>query len=74
MDQFVSVEEMIDRIRCIAEKHHKSRIFDRDIAALLRLEDDALAQIKHRNSNKNIIPPILKFCYRTGLDPMKILF
>lgn len=72
MDQFVTVEEMIERIKDIASKNYEGRVFDMDVAALLRMGYQALASAKKRNA-----PPIKKilfFCQRTGVDPMKILF
>lgn len=72
MDQFVTVEEMIERIKDIASKNYEGRVFDMDVAALLRMGNQALASAKKRNA-----PPIKKilfFCQRTGVDPMKILF
>ena len=72
MDEFVTVSEMIDRIKDVACKHVDGIVFDYHVADLLKIRDIGLASAKKRNH-----PPlkhILKFCYRTGLDPMKILF
>lgn len=72
MDEFVTVSEMIDRIKDVACKHVDGIVFDYYVADLLRMQSLALASAKKRN-----LPPlkqILLFCNRTGLDPMKILF
>lgn len=70
--QFVTVEEMIERIKDIACKAYDGKIFDKDVAVHLDVSHYALASAKKRNQ-----PPLKKilfFCNRTGVDPMKILF
>lgn len=72
MSEFVSVAEMIERIKDISCKHYDGKVFDKDVAALIDVHHLALANLKKRNR-----PPlshILKFCKRVGIDPMKILF
>lgn len=72
MSEFVTVQEMIDRIKDIACRHYDGKVFDKDVAALWDMNHITLASAKKRNH-----PPlssILKFCHRTGIDPMKILF
>lgn len=69
---FATVSEMIERIKDVACVHHKGKVFDMDVAALLRMGNLALASAKKRDAPP--IKQILFFCNRTGIDPMRILF
>lgn len=74
MDEFVSVEEMIDRIKDIASIHINKSVYDMDIAALLGINHLTMSSYKKRNQTRPFLPYIIKFAYRTGIDVMKILF
>lgn len=73
MEEFVSVKEMIERIKIIVVPYCDNGIvFQKDVAILLHIDQLTLATMKKRNR-----PPlsnILKFCKRLGIDPIKILF
>ena len=64
---------MIERVKDILCEHKKDKkVFDNDVAGVLRMSTEALATRIARNSPP--IPEILLFCNRTGLDINKIVF
>ena len=72
-DEFISTREMVERIKDVLSKHKKEkRVFDGDVAGVLRMTQDALATRINRDSPP--ISEILLFCNRTGLDINKIVF
>lgn len=72
-NDFISTREMVERIKDILFKHKKDKkVFDNDVAGVLRIGIEALATRIARNSPP--IAEILLFCNRTGLDINKIVF
>ena len=64
---------MVERIKDILCEHTKeNKVFDNDVAGVLRVNAETLASRIARNSPP--IPEILLFCNRTGLDINKIVF
>lgn len=74
MDELVTVDEIINRIKKYLIPHMDKRPLDQDVAGVLRVDNVYLASIKKRNNTSLILPNVLQFCRRTGVDPMKILF
>lgn len=72
MDELVTTSEMVERIKQLIKNKIDGKVFDYDVAGLLHMSGMNLATAKKRN--KPPLEQILRFCYRTGLDPMKILF
>lgn len=73
-DEFVCHDEIIERIKDIVSRHNGGAIvFDADIEEILRIPKNRLGYVKARSS-KTLYIDVLKFCARTGLDPMKLLF
>ncbi|MDP3290638.1 MAG: hypothetical protein Q8M43_01250 [Sulfuricurvum sp.] len=71
MDDIVTVEEMIERIKDYLSPHTQKCPQDQDVAGVLRINVRNLATMKKRN--KIPFKEVILFCKRTGLDPMKIL-
>lgn len=74
MEEFVTVSEMIERIKLLICSKCDKYPMQIDVAIELEIDHITLASIKKRNSTRVILPPIIKFCLRIGADPMKILF
>lgn len=71
---FVTVEELIERIKDRLSKRVGERyVFDHDVATALGVKAQILANAKYRNSNTNILEPVLKYCVREGIDPIALL-
>lgn len=71
-DEFVRTEVIVDRIAHLLQRHSDSRIFDEDVANVLRMPTGTLDSCKKRD--KTPVKQVVLFCRRTGLDPMDILF
>lgn len=72
-DEFVSHDEIINRIKDIVSRNKEGIVFDADIEIIVGVPKNGLSKIKSRGS-KNFYIQVLKLCARTGLDPMKLLF
>lgn len=71
MNELCSTAEMVERIKDILsiplEKQGQKKVFNKDVADVLGIDQMNLASMKKRNS-----PPlkeIILFCDRSGLDP-----
>jgi len=72
-DPFVSVEEMIERLKDFLSPYIKGRgVYDKDVAIQLSISNIYLATLKKRN--KMPVKEVVLFCRTFDLDPMKILF
>ena len=73
MDEFATTKEMIERIKDILSPFYPDKkIMRKHVAEVLKMSTDTLNGRVYNGS-----PPvdnIVKFCRRTGVDPMKIIF
>jgi len=69
MDDFVSFREMVERIKWSIKR---DRVWDYEVADMLGISRQNFPSCIKRNTPP--IDKILKLCFRTGLDPMKICF
>lgn len=68
-----STKEITEAIKDILSPYHGDvKIFDKEVAAALRMSPVNLAVAKKRGAW--IHKPVLDFCLRTGSDPMKIFY
>lgn len=71
-NEFVTVEEMMERVKDIVCKAYKGKVFDKDVAIHLDIDHMRLATNKKRNTMP--FKEVLVFCKRMNYDPMKLLF
>jgi hypothetical protein len=71
MNELCDVKEMIERLKDVISKPLGRKVWDSDVACVLRMSDCRLTAMKRRNR-----PPfkeIILFCDRCGLDPRDIV-
>jgi hypothetical protein len=74
VDEFVSTNEIVERIKdAISTKVGNKKVFDQDVADLLNIPRKSFGCVKKRGYPIFYLE-VIKLCYRTGLDPMKLLF
>mgnify|MGYP006921639983 CR=1 FL=1 len=73
MDEFITTRDMVERIKDIVEPHNNGKkVFDGDVAGLLKIEPGNLATMIKRN--RPPIVEIVQWCYRTGRNVNEIVF
>jgi len=67
----IQIKDIIINMKKLTQKGNK-KVFDKDVAALLRIPQQTFATMKKRNS----VPfeEVLLFCKRTGRNPMDIFY